>query len=453
VVLAPIALLNILTRSPRNAIEWVNRELPMIKFLWPEDDMRLRMFLVGSLLTMLAGKWVNVQVPFIMQSAIDAASIIGKEKLVGEAEVARAIPRALVPLVQSLTTSTGQTSLAGVGTILLLFYGIAKALSVVFAEVKTSLFAHVSQNVLRKFANQIFAHLHSLDSEFFTATPSGVISQAYARAVRGFQTMLFQIVFSITPTLVELVLVCSVLYTRLGGIFSAVTLATFVSYLAFTVWITRWRVQLREKLVAVDNARNGFFVDSILNQETVKLYTQESREGARFNTYLQSMADLQIQSTYAIAALNLGQAVLFTTGLTASLIIALHRVSAGLMSVGDLIAVNASMLQLSIPFNFIGYTYQELRQSYVDMQFMNTVLATSRSSVSDANKHVDMNTLRPRSGATGKWVRILVYWSSFLSLFTVMVSLSLSIYYCVLASLIPHGTRLTIILSRPRSTQ
>ena len=215
---------------------------------------------------MFAGKWVNVQVPFIMQSAIDAASIIGKENLVGDSGVSKVIPKALLPLVQSLQSSTGQTSLGAVGTILLLFYGVAKAMSVVFAEIKTSLFAHVSQNVLRKFANQIFAHLHSLDSEFFSATPSGVISQAYARAVRGFQTMLFQIVFSITPTLIELVLVCSVLYRRLGGIFSAITLGTFMSYLAFTVWITQWRVRVREKLVATDNARNGFFVDSILNQ-------------------------------------------------------------------------------------------------------------------------------------------------------------------------------------------
>ena len=164
VALAPLALLRIISAPGRNAAAWINRELPMLKFLWPEDDLKLKAFLLGSLAFMFVGKWVNVQVPFIMQSAIDAASIIGKENLVGESGVAKVIPKALLPLVQSLKTSTGQTSLGAAGTILLLFYGFAKAMSVVFAEIKTSLFAHVSQNVLRKFANQIFAHLHSLDS-------------------------------------------------------------------------------------------------------------------------------------------------------------------------------------------------------------------------------------------------------------------------------------------------
>ena len=244
VLLAPLALVRILTKPGRDAISWIDKELPMIQFLWPKDDLRLRSFLVASLMFMIMGKWVNVQVPFIMQSAIDAISLMGKEKLVGEAKVAAVIPQAIKPMVLALTDATGQTSLPAVGSLLLLFYGIAKALSVVFAEIKTSFFAHVSQSVLRKFANQIFAHLHSLDSEFFTATPSGVISQAYARAVRGFQTMLFQIVFSITPTMIELVMVCSVLYKRLGGIFSLVTLGTSLLLAAFVAFLVLVRCYL-----------------------------------------------------------------------------------------------------------------------------------------------------------------------------------------------------------------
>eukprot|EP01042_Synura_sphagnicola_P008725 gene8725-11192_t len=149
----------------------------------------------------------------------------------------------------------------------------------------------------------------------------------------------------------------------------------------YTVWITEWRVKLRHDLVEVDNERNGFFIDSILNHELVKLFTSESRELSRFDSYLQKIQDLNIQSTYSIAWLNLGQAFLFCLGLTATLLMSLRRVVTGAMSVGDLVAVNGLLLQLSIPFNYIGYTYQEIRQAHVDMGFMRNVLLNEKSSI------------------------------------------------------------------------
>jgi ABC-type transport system involved in Fe-S cluster assembly fused permease/ATPase subunit len=162
------------------------------------------------------------------------------------------------------------------------FYGATRALSVVASEIKTCLFASVSQNALRKFAHQIFTHLHTLDTDFHLRTPSGTVSVAYVRAVRGFQTLLFQIIFSVAPTIIELALVSNVLFTRYGPLFSAVTLVTFLSYLCYTVWITEWRVALRREMVETDNARNGFFIDSILNQEMVKLFTNEAVEAERY---------------------------------------------------------------------------------------------------------------------------------------------------------------------------
>ena len=184
--------------------------------------------------------------------------------------------------------------------------------------------------------------------------------------------MLFQLIFSVFPTALELYMVSSCLYSKFGPIFSAVTVTTFSLYLAFTVWITQWRVGLRQELVDCDNARNGFFIDSILNHEVVKLFTNEKVEAKRFDNYLSRIQQLSIDSTNAIAMLNLGQALLFSGGLTVSLLIALQKVQAGLMTVGDLVAVNSMLLQLAIPFNFIGYTYQELCQSIVDMSYMTT---------------------------------------------------------------------------------
>jgi ATP-binding cassette subfamily B protein len=138
--------------------------------------------------------------------------------------------------------------------------------------------------------------------------------------------------------------------------FSTITLTTFTLYLLFTVWITQRRVKLRQELVDVDNARNAYFIDSILNHEVVKYFTSEEKESKKFDSYLFKIQKLNIDSTYAIALLNLGQTTMFCTGLTISLLIALKRVQTGLMSVGDLVAVNSMLLQLSIPFNFMGYT-------------------------------------------------------------------------------------------------
>jgi ABC-type transport system involved in Fe-S cluster assembly fused permease/ATPase subunit len=279
---------------------------------------------------MYLGKWFNVQVPFILQNAIDTLS---KSQKLGS-----------MPTVTTSATAS------------LLFYGISKALSTVFAEVKTCLFAHVSFNALRKFANQIFQHLHELDTEFHLKTPSGTISVAYVRAIRGFQTLMFQIVFSVIPAALELFLVSRILHKKCGPMFSTITLTTFTLYLLFTVWITQRRVKLRQELVDVDNARNAYFIDSILNHEVVKYFTSEEKESKKFDSYLFKIQKLNIDSTYAIALLNLGQTTMFCTGLTISLLIALKRVQTGLMSVGDLVAVNSMLLQLSIPFNFMGYT-------------------------------------------------------------------------------------------------
>lgn len=362
----------------RGVQQFFDEELPFLRYLWPEDNLKLRLFLVLALGFMFAGKWINIQIPFILQRAVDG---------VGKASVPSATAGALFASDAFLRASA----------LSLLVYGLSRALSVVCAEIKVCLFSHVSQNVLRKFANEIFTHLHSLDHDYHLTTPSGVISVAYARAVRGFQTMLFQIVFSVVPTFLELGMVSHVLFKRFGSTFSTITLATFSSYLAFTVWITQWRVAVRKELVDVDNTRNGFFIDSILNQEVIKLFTAEAREAKRFDGYLQRLEQLSIQSTYAIALLNLGQAFLFCAGLTASLVVASQRVIAGSMSIGDLVAVNSMLLQLSIPFNFIGYTYQELRQAFVDMGYMRRVLTKVEPVVKDEANTVSLDLLQPRS--------------------------------------------------------
>jgi len=354
----------------KSTIQKINEQLPMLQYLWPSDNLQLKVYLILSMVFMFMGKWLNVKVPFMLQAAVDSIS----------------------------TTDMAATKIAKGAGMSLFFYGFSRALSVVFSEIKTVLFAHVSQNVLKKFASQIFSHLHQLDSDFHLNTPSGVISVSYVRAVRGFQTFLFQIVFSVLPTVLELYLVSSVLFKKCGAIFSFITISSFSIYIAFTVWITQWRVRIRNELVDVDNARNGYFIDSILNHEVVKLFTNENREQTKFNNYLTRIQELSIETTYAIAVLNLGQAVMFASGLTLSLLTALKRVGDGTLSVGTLLAVNSMLLQLSVPFNFIGYTYQELRQAFVDMSYMRQVLVNTKASIKDDHKDVNFDIINPRNG-------------------------------------------------------
>eukprot|EP01038_Epipyxis_sp_PR26KG_P007256 gene7256-9893_t len=365
--------INNVKNTYNNVKRFFTTQLPMLQYLWPRDNVRLQVYLLFAMLFMFLGKWFNLQVPFILQRTID---------LINKQASAQSSSKVMI--------RTAQTAIAT--------YGFAKALTVVCSEIKTCLFTHVSQNVLRKFANQIFKHLHSLDSEFHLRSPSGVISVAYVRAVRGFQTMLFQLVFSVAPTALELFMVSNILYRRFGASFASITLLTFSLYLAFTVWITQYRVHLRQELVDTDNARNGFFIDSILNHEVVKLFTNEKRELMKFDSFLEKIQQLSIDSTYAIAWLNLGQAALFCSGLTVSLLLSLQRVSRGSMSVGDVIAINSLLLQLAVPFNFIGYTYQELRQSFVDMGYVRQMLIEQQPTILDPPDAVSMDLLTPRNG-------------------------------------------------------
>ena len=347
----------------------------LLKMVIPEK----KGLLLLSIVFMILGKIINVKVPFMLQRVIDS--------------VATASNTGISRGMTLISPEFFRTS-----SLAFLLYGLSRALSVVASEIKTCLFAHVSQNILRNFARNIFKHLHTLDSDFHLRTPSGTVSVAYVRAVRGFQTLLFQIIFSIAPTAIELFLVSSILFRRFGGPFAAVTIITFLSYLMFTIWITEWRVKLRQEMVSIDNARNGFFIDSILNQEMVKLFTNEKREEKRFDEYLSGIERLSIQSTYAIAALNLGQVAMFATGLTTSLILALKGIIKGTMTLGDLIAINALLIQLSVPFNSMGYTYQELRQSLVDMSYVRNLLFNVKTSINDTNSNISIDNVTDRQG-------------------------------------------------------
>lgn len=304
-------------------------------------------YLILALTSLFIGQWCNIKVPFILQNAIDNLS----------------------------STSTTNTSLISNIKLSIFFYGLARAATIVFAELKTCFFVNYSQCILRKFALETFEKLHLLDSNFHLNNPSGVISVSYIRALRGFQQLLFQFVFSVLPTISEFLLVSLALYKRYGLTLASITMATFLLYIVFTVWITQFRINLRKKLVRWDNHRNAFLIDTLRNHESIKLFNSLPYELKTFNFLLKKIEHLNIFSTYTIGGLNIGQAILFGIGLSISLFASLKKLKDGVFSVGDLIAVNGLMLQLAVPFDLLGYTYQEIRQALVDMKYITDLLS------------------------------------------------------------------------------
>jgi ABC-type multidrug transport system fused ATPase/permease subunit len=220
-------------------------ELRYADYIWPKEP-KLRLYLVASLVLMYYSKWFNIKIPFILQNTIDSVSKVEAVKG-GSAAVFRKAVSAII------------------------FYCSFRAISVILAEIKTCLFSHVWNDLIRKYANNIFSHMHSLDSNFHMLHPSGILSVAYVRAIRGFQSIIFQTAFSVIPTVLELIMVAGILFKRFGVVFSSITIATFFVYSLFTMWVTKWRVTLRKRQVEVDNARNAFLIDSFLHHEVRRI--------------------------------------------------------------------------------------------------------------------------------------------------------------------------------------
>jgi len=268
---------------------------------------------------------------------------------------------------------------------LFVMYGLGRTMAVLLSEAKNLLFAYVSQAAQREYALRIFQHLHQLDSTFHHGHPTGMLSVAYVRGIRGFQAILFQMVFTVFPTLLEVGMVSAIFARRCGVLYLLATLTMFVTYCWFTVAVTEHRVKLRRDLVAVDNERTAFFVDSFANHEVVKLFKNEHLELNRFDGYLGRILDTSILNTWSVAGLNLGQTFIFSTGLTCIMLLAACKVVSGAMSIGQLVAINGLMMQLAVPFNYIGFTYQELRQGFVDMEVLCRLL-NQKPSVKDTGQ-------------------------------------------------------------------
>lgn len=336
--------------------------------VWPTDakkdeaDTQLRKKrVVVSLLLMLGGKAVTIQVPYLFKHLVD--SFPGAEQATAA--------------IASDPTATA----AGFPVALLLAYGISRAASSGLQEARNAIFAHIAQDAIRQVGRNIFDHIHKLDMQFHLSRNTGQVSRVLDRGQRSISFVLNSMVFHVVPTLLEVTMVTGIMAYSFGMQHSVVVLGTVTAYLAFTVGITSWRTKFRRDMNRLENQASSRVVDSLLNYETVKYFNNEQYEGDRYESSLRGYQKSALQAQRSLALLNFGQAVIFSLGLTGVMWLTAEQILQGNATVGDLVFVNGLLFQLSTPLFFIGSVYREVKQGLIDMEAMFELQDTSPSIV------------------------------------------------------------------------
>ena len=310
-------------------------------FIWPAGNFDLRARVVLALLALVATKFVAILSPILQAWAVDDLAGSG------------------VP----------EFALGALG--LTVAYGMARIATNGFQQIRDALFAKVAQRALRRLALETFEHIHRLSMRYHITRKTGGLSRIIERGVKGVEFLLRYLVFSTGPLVLELVLIGAAIFWKLQDWrYVGIILATIAVYVWFTFAITEWRVKLRRKMNEQDTDANQKAIDSLLNFETVKYFGAAGREAARYDEAMAGYEAAALKTSYSLAFLNFGQAVLITAGLVAVMLLAAIGVQAGELTVGDFVLVNAYMIQITMPLNFLGTVYREIRQALVDMRQM-----------------------------------------------------------------------------------
>ncbi|SDC93166.1 ABCB family ABC transporter ATP-binding protein/permease [Ruegeria marina] len=306
-------------------------------YLWPEGETWVKRRVVLAMAMLVLAKLIAVYTPILYKGAVDA--------LAGEG-----VP----PL-----------ALGAVG--LTVAYGVARMLTVGFQQLRDALFAPVGQRALRALALETFRHIHRLSMRYHITRKTGGLSRIIERGVKGVEFLLRFMLFSIGPLMLELVLVAIVLMWLFDIWYLVVVAVTIALYIWFTFAVTEWRVKLRREMNDQDTEANQRAIDSLLNFETVKYFGAEEREARRYDHSMRAYAQAALKTAYSLAFLNFGQSLLITCGLIGVMVLAAYGVQSGALTVGDFVMVNAYMIQITVPLNFLGTVYREIRQALVDM--------------------------------------------------------------------------------------
>ena len=337
----------------------------LAQHVWPNDDspesILRKKRVVGSVGLMLAGKAVTIQVPYIFKHLVDS--------LPTAAAASEAVTTSGLPIVA-----------------VLLGYGMSRAASSGFNELRNAVFAYVAQDAIRKVGRSVFDHVHKLDLQFHLSKNTGQVSRVLDRGNRSISFVLNAMVFHAAPTTIEVGLVTSLVGYQFGASHAGVVLATIAAYCGFTVGITQWRTQFRRDMNRLENEASGRVVDSLVNYETVQYFNNLQHEGERYDTSLKGYQNAALQAQQSLSLLNFGQAAIFSVGLTGIMYLTSNQILEGTATVGDLVLVNGLLFQLSVPLNFIGSVYREVRHSLLDMENMFELLDTKPKIYDDPNK-------------------------------------------------------------------
>ena len=292
------------------------------------------------------------------------------------------VPLVFKELIDALTITTEQAYIVVPAT-LLLAYGVLRLSSTLFNELREAVFARVTQHAVRRISLQVFRHLHALSLRFHLERQTGSLTRDIERGTRAINALVSYALYSILPTLIEIALVVGILLVQYEPIFALITLATLTAYIVFTVQVTHWRTALRRRANELDSAAHARAIDSLLNFETVKYFNNEEYEARRYDEKIDLWTRAQLKNQFSLSALNMGQAVIVSIGVTLMMWLAADRVAAGTMTIGDIVLVNAFLIQLYVPLNFLGVIYRELRQALTDIERMFNLLGAPHE-VTDA---------------------------------------------------------------------
>ena len=314
-------------------------------YVWPRERNDLRLRAAGALVLLFVAKFVTISVPFSFKWATDAISDKG-------------------------LSQPGLAAIIAGPIALTILYGVLRSLMQLFTQGRDALFAAVSMNAVRRLADEVFVHLHQLSLRFHLERKTGGLTRVLERGRTAIEQIVRLSMLTGIPTVVEFVLILAVLFYQFDWRYSLVTSCMIVCYLWFTTTATNWRMSIRRSMNESDTDANTKAIDSLLNYETVKYFGAEDREAARYDRSMARYERLSVNSYVSLAVLNSGQGVIFTIGLTIVMLMCISGIRAGTHTIGDFVLINAMMIQLYQPLNFMGMLYREVKQAVIDIETM-----------------------------------------------------------------------------------
>jgi ATP-binding cassette subfamily B protein len=322
-------------------------------YIWPADRRDLKMRVMGALVMLFAAKLATIAVPFTFKWATDALS------------------GAPVPVDTWLPWA------AAVPIVMTVAYGSMRVLMALLTQMRDGLFAKVAMHAVRRLAIMTFDHMHRLSLRFHLERKTGGLTRVLERGRNGIETIVRMVILQLSPTIIELALIVAVLLYQFDWRYVATVLVTVGLYMWFTYVATEWRIGIRRKMNESDTDANTKAIDSLLNYETVKYFSAEARESARYDRSMARYESASVDAYTSLAVLNAGQAAIFTAGLTVTMVMCAFGIANGTHTIGDFVMINAMMIQLYQPLNFMGMVYREIKQAVIDIESMFALLGRS----------------------------------------------------------------------------